>query len=152
METRFTPGPKIMRSDGSHNGKWQRRFCPFDAIQISNQLYYFDKITLDSILKSMLDRQPGIENARIYKNRTAPANGVTGGGGVRISNLSQSLAASLCLHLTLRRFDDLMEARCVGFDNVHFKHLMETQNFEMMLCWCCSMKRCNFVSFNSFNP
>ena len=45
----------------------------------------------------------------LHKNRTAPANGVTGGGGVRISNLSQSLAASLCLHLTLRRFDDLME-------------------------------------------
>ena len=125
METRFTPGPKIMRRDGSHNGKWQRRFCPFDAIQISNQLYYFNKITLDSILKSMLDRWPGIENARIenmlHKNRTAPANGVTGGGGVRISNLSHSLAASLCLHLTLRRFDDLMDGGDIG-DN--------TQNLE----------------------
>ena len=65
METRFTPGPKIMRSDGSHNGKWQWRFCPFDAI-LSNQSYYFNKITLDSILKSMLDRWPEIENARIY--------------------------------------------------------------------------------------
>ena len=31
----------------------------------SATIYYLDKITLDSILKSMLDRWPGIENARI---------------------------------------------------------------------------------------
>ena len=66
----------------------------------------------------------------VHKNRSAPANGVTGGGGVRISNLSQSLAASLCLHPTLRRFDDLMDGGDIGDNTQNLDILRLIQNSQ----------------------
>ena len=64
----------------------------------------------------------------LHRNRSAPANGVTGGGGVKISNLCLGLAASLCLHPTFRRFDDLMDGGDIGDNTQNLGILRVIQN------------------------
>ena len=132
-----------MRRDGSHNGRCQRRFCPFApsypmACCGQKALLILCTLKLWTTTRNLQSRNLS------HRNKTATANGVTG-GGVRISNLSLRLTASLCLHLTLRRLDDLMEGgECCQIHNsgilrVVFQNILITARLSVRgatsPCW-----------------